>query len=101
MLCPNCSGPLSYGFSWTLWNPFDFRCPHCRAALKITNFVRLLVYPVSLGLAVTAAAITLEETGLLPQGDSLPYIVIASPAVAILWHWHAWRKGKFAIAIKA
>ena len=101
MFCPSCRGRLSYSFSWTVWNPFHFRCPHCGAALKITNFVRALRFPCALGLVIAAAAIALEETGALPEGRSLLYIVIVSAAVGLLWHSYAWSRGKFTLAQKA
>src|SRR5215212_8703377 len=88
--CPVCGKEIGWKHSATFWNPWNYPCPHCRAALeasKIQKYIAMAVIPV--GLLIAIVPISLEELGVWGTAHSLLYFAVVV-AVLSIGAWASW-----------
>jgi hypothetical protein len=82
--CPICGERIEWKHSFSLWNPWNYPCPHCKVSLegsKIQKYIALAVIPV--GLLLAAVPIVLEQAGVWSTKHSFLFFAIVVPVLLI------------------
>jgi hypothetical protein len=82
--CPACGKEIRWKHSFSLWNPWNYPCPHCKVALEASRIQKYMAYAmVPLGALLAAVPIFLEKRGIWQTGESLMFFAIVIPLLLI------------------
>ena len=82
--CPACGKEIEWKHSFSLWNPWDFPCPHCKTRLEASRVQKYMAYAVVPGgLLLAAVPISLERAGIWHTTESLMFFVILVPLLLV------------------
>jgi hypothetical protein len=82
--CPACGKEIRWHHSFSLWNPWNYPCPHCKVPLEASRIQKYMVYAmVPVGALVAAVPIFLEELGVWRAAESLMYFAVVVPLLLI------------------
>ena len=93
--CPKCQRRLPYRFAFTLFNPYSFRCPACRARLRSKHITLEII-----GYGVISAAICwfigrfYIETTAWNTTELVIFILVVAPCITLIAHFYFWKTGK-------
>jgi hypothetical protein len=89
-MCPQCEYRFTLLRSLRHWNPYSTTCPECGAKLRLKRATLFLASSVLGGVALAAAAIVGEETGLWDHAGghlliALVGLFLVVPLAILVW----------------
>ena len=75
--CPACAKAIEWRHSFTFWNPWNYPCPHCGAALEACKVQKGIAFAVIPGGALMAVgALALQRVGFWSNAIGILYILV-------------------------
>ena len=95
--CPACLEKIQWRHSFSLWNPWNFPCPHCKVPLEASRVQKTMVVAmVPTGLLLAGVAIFFKQRGIWHTRESLAFFGIVVPAL-IVGAWVSWAFTRFKV----
>ena len=91
-ICPKCQKALPYRFAFRLFNPYDFRCPHCTARLRCRLITFEIVVYAIVGFLITAPVFRFYiATWAWTTPVMIAYMAVCFPIVTLVSHFIFWK----------